>query len=338
MIDAALAGLIFIILVALAFDFVNGFHDTANAIATSVATQVLTPGKAVLMAAVMNFVGALSGTAVATTVGKGIIAPETATLTLVLGALLSAIAWDLVTWYYGLPSSSSHALTFSIVGAGVAQAGWSSILGDGLARVLQGLVYSPFLGFAGAALILIFLRRLFAESSPVRVTAFFGRAQLVSAVYMAFSHGSNDAQKTMGVITMALAAYFGWTGSQWQVPLWVIIAAATSMALGTAVGGWRIIRTMGLRIAHLRPIHGFAAETAAATVIEVSSRLGIPISTTHAISSAILGVGSVQRISAVRWGVAGNIVTAWVLTLPACTAMGWVFTSLLQLLGFGFGR
>jgi PiT family inorganic phosphate transporter len=155
---------------------------------------------------------------------------------------------------------------------------------------------------------------------------------------MAFSHGSNDAQKTMGVITMALAAYFGWTGSQWQVPLWVIIAAATSMAMGTAVGGWRIIRTMGLRIAHLRPIHGFAAETAAATVIEVSSRLGIPISTTHAISSAILGVGSVQRISAVRWGVAGNIVTAWVLTLPACTAMGWVFTSILQFLGFGFGR
>jgi inorganic phosphate transporter, PiT family len=336
--DAALAGLIFIILVALAFDFINGFHDTANAIATVVATQVLSPGRAVLMAAVMNFVGALSGTAVATTVGKGIIAPETATLTLVLGALLSAIIWDLVTWYFGLPSSSSHALTFSIVGAGVAQAGWAAILGDGLGRVFQGLVYSPFLGFLGAALLLILLRRLFAESSPVRVTAFFGRAQLVSAVYMAFSHGSNDAQKTMGVITMALAAYLGWTGSQWEVPFWVIVSAATSMSMGTAVGGWRIIRTMGLRIAQLRPIHGFAAETAAATVIEISSRLGIPISTTHSISSAILGVGSVQRISAVRWGVAGNIVTAWLLTLPACTAMGWVITSLLQLFGVRMGH
>lgn len=329
--DAAFLALIALIALALIFDFINGFHDTANAIATSVATQVLTPAKAVIMAAAMNFLGGLSGTAVATTVGKGIIPPEATSNSLVMAALLSAIVWDLVTWYYGLPSSSSHALVFSIVGAGLALSGPGVLLVDGITKVLQGLVLSPILGFVAAAFILLALRRIFATASPYRVSAIFGRAQVLSAVYMAFSHGSNDAQKTMGVITMALAAYFGWTGSQWEVPLWVILAAATAMALGTAVGGWRIIRTMGLRIAHLRPIHGFAAETAAATVIEVASRIGVPVSTTHTISSAILGVGSAQRLTAVRWGVAGNIVTAWALTLPACTAMGWLFAQLIRL-------
>ncbi|MSQ24327.1 MAG: inorganic phosphate transporter [Chloroflexi bacterium] len=335
MADSAFLGLVAILILALCFDFVNGFHDTANAIATSVATRVLSPGWAVTMAAAMNFLGALSGTAVATTLGKGIVPLELATQTLVLGALLSAIIWDLVTWYFGLPSSSSHALTFSIVGAGIALAGTGAIQGDGLIKVWQGLGYSPILGFVGAAGLLMLLRRLFAECSPIRVSAFFGRAQLVSAVYMAFSHGSNDAQKTMGVMTMALASYYGWSESQWEVPFWVIVAAATAMSLGTAMGGWRIIRTMGMRLAHLRPIHGFAAEAAAATVIEVSSRLGIPISTTHAISSAILGVGTVQRASAVRWGVAGNIVMAWVLTIPTCTAMAWAITTGLRLLGGG---
>ncbi|MBI4213173.1 MAG: inorganic phosphate transporter [Chloroflexi bacterium] len=335
MVDHALAGFILVVALALVFDFINGFHDTANAIATSVATRVLSPGRAVLMAAAMNFLGALSGTAVATTVGRGIIPPEAATQTLVVGALLSAITWDLITWYYGLPSSSSHALVFSIVGAGVAIGGWGAILADGVTKTFQGLGLSPVLGFLGATVILMLLRWLFATSRPTLVSAIFGRAQVGSAVYMAFSHGSNDAQKTMGVMTMALAAYGGWSGSQWQVPLWIIISAATAMALGTAVGGWRIIRTMGLRITHIRPIHGFAAETAAATVIEVASRLGIPVSTTHTISSAILGVGSVQRLSAVRWGVAGNIVVAWVLTIPACTALGWVYTTLLRLVVSG---
>jgi len=282
------------------------------------------------MAAALNFLGALSGTAVASTVGRGIIPPEAATQTLVASALLSAIVWDLITWYYGLPSSSSHALVFSIVGAGVGLAGWGTVQLEGISKVLQGLVFSPILGFLGATLLLILLFRVFARATPGRVSAIFGKAQLGSAVYMAFSHGSNDAQKTMGVMTMALAAYYGWSGSQWQVPLWVILAAATAMALGTAVGGWRIIRTMGLRIAQIRPIHGFGAETAAATVIEVASRLGIPVSTTHTISSAILGVGSAQRVSAVRWSVAQRIVSAWILTLPACTAMGWLFYTLLR--------
>lgn len=331
MLDLAFVTLAVIVLLGLTFDFINGFHDTANAIATSVATRVLSPARAVTMAAGLNFVGALSGTAVAGTVGKGIVPPEDSTQVLVVAALVSAIVWNLLTWYYGLPSSSSHALVFSIVGAGVASAGWPAIQFEGVSKVLQGLVFSPLLGFLGAYLLMLLVLNLFAAQAPARVSRFFGRAQLVSAAWMAFSHGSNDAQKTMGVITMALAAYYGWSGTQWQVPLWVILAAATAMALGTAAGGWRIIKTMGLRVAHIRPIHGFAAETAAGTVIELASRLGIPVSTTHTISTAIMGVGASQRLSAVRWGVAGRIVTAWVLTIPACMAMGWLCYSALHL-------
>jgi|SRR5581483_4220018 len=323
MIDPAFALLVIIIAAGLIFDFINGFHDTANAIATSVATRVLSPVQAVVMAGSLNFLGALAGTAVATTVGKGIIPPEHSTQHLVLAALLAAIIWDLVTWWYGIPSSSSHALVFSIVGAGMAAGGLSLIQVDGVEKVLQGLVFSPILGFMGAFLLMVGLLNLFARAAPALVTSIFGKAQLASAAYMAYAHGSNDAQKTMGVITMALASYYGWSGAEWAVPLWVVIAAATAMGLGTMIGGWRIIRTMGLKVVQLRPIHGFAAETAAATVIEVASRLGVPISTTHTISSAILGVGSTRRASAVRWGVAGSIVTAWVLTIPACVLLGW---------------
>ena len=328
-----LALLLLIIVLGLAFDFINGFHDTANAIATVVATRVLSPGRAVLMAGVLNFVGALSGTAVATTVGKGIVSPEVTTQVLVASALVAAIVWNLLTWYLGLPSSSSHALIFSLVGAGVATAGWSAIEFAGLEKTFQGLVFSPVLGFAAAFAIMIVLLNLFARAFPATVTHVFGRAQLLSAAYMAFSHGSNDAQKTMGVITMALASYWQWGGSDWAVPAWVIVAAAVAMGLGTSIGGWRIIRTMGLRVVQLRPIHGFAAETAAATVIEAASRLGIPVSTTHTISSAIMGVGSTRRLSAVRWGVAGQIVIAWVLTIPACFLLAWSFNSLLGVFG-----
>jgi PiT family inorganic phosphate transporter len=318
-----------IVALGVAFDFINGFHDTANAIATSVATRVLSPGRAVSMAAVLNFVGALTGTAVASTVGKGIIPPAESTQMLVIAALISAIAWNLITWWQGIPSSSSHALVFSIVGAGTASAGWHSVQASGLTKVFQGLAFSPILGFLGAFMVMMVLLWLFARARPQIVGRTFGRLQIVSAAYMAYSHGSNDAQKTMGVITMALASYYGWSGTNWQVPLWVILIAATAMGLGTAIGGWRIIETMGLKVVELRPIHGFAAETAAGTVIEVASRLGIPVSTTHVISSAILGVGSTKRLSAVRWGVAGRIVTAWVVTIPACTLMGWaVYTAL----------
>src|SRR5713226_3211794 len=299
--DLTLSGdlllLLLILVLGLVFDFINGFHDTANAIATVVATRVLSPGRAVLMAGVLNFVGALSGTAVATTVGKGIIPPELSTQSLVISALIAAITWNLLTWYYGVPSSSSHALIFSLVGAGVASAGWGSIQFGGLEKTFQGLVFSPILGFGAAFLVMVMLLNFFAKAFPATVTRIFGRAQVLSAAWMAFSHGSNDAQKTMGVMTMALASYLHWGGSQWQVPLWIIVGAALAMGLGTSIGGWRIIRTIGLRVVQLRPIHGFAAETAAATIIEAASRLGIPVSTTHTISSAILGVGSTRRMA-----------------------------------------
>jgi inorganic phosphate transporter, PiT family len=322
--SAELIVLIIIVALGLGFDFINGFHDTANAIATSVATRVLTPGQAVSMAAVLNVAGALTGTAVASTVGKGIIPTELASQELVAAALLSAIAWNLITWWHGIPSSSSHALVFSIVGAGVAAAGSDAILVGGVTKVLRGMVYSPLLGFLGAFLILFGLLWLVARWRPRMVDRVFGKMQIGSAAFMAFSHGGNDAQKTMGVITLALAGYYGWSGDEWSVPLWVILSAASAMGLGTAIGGWRIVRTMGLKVVELRPIDGFAAETAAATVIEIASRLGIPVSTTHVISSAILGVGATRRASAVRWGIAGRIVTAWVVTIPICVAMGWV--------------
>jgi inorganic phosphate transporter, PiT family len=332
MVEPALVVLAAIIALGLAFDFVNGFHDTANAIATSVATRVLSPGQAVSMAAILNVVGAVSGTAVATTVGRGIVPPAVATQQLVAAALIAAITWNLLTWWLAIPSSSSHALIFSIVGAGIAAAGVESIQIGGITKTLQGLVFSPLLGFLVALLLLMALLWIFARSRPLRVTRIFGRLQVVSAAYMAFSHGSNDAQKTMGVLTMALASYYGWTGDEWQVPLWVILAAAAAMGLGTAMGGWRIVRTMGLRVVELRPIDGFAAETAAATVIEVASRLGIPVSTTHVISSSILGVGATRSLSAVRWGVAGRIVSTWVITIPACIILAWIVYSVLHLI------
>jgi PiT family inorganic phosphate transporter len=325
--------LVLILCLGLTFDFINGFHDTANAIATVVATRVLSPGRAVLMAGVLNFVGALSGTAVATTVGKGIIPPDISTQSLVISALLAAITWNLVTWYFGLPSSSSHALIFSLVGAGVASAGWKSIEFAGLSASFQGLLFSPVLGFVAAFVVMIVLLNAFARAFPATVTRIFGRAQLLSAAYMAYSHGSNDAQKTMGVMTMAVASYAHWGGNNWQVPVWIIGLAAIAMGLGTSVGGWRIIRTMGLRVVQLRPIHGFAAETAAATVIEAASRLGVPVSTTHTIGSAILGVGATRRLSAVRWGIAGQIIMGWVFTIPACFMLAWAVRTLIGLIG-----
>ncbi len=331
--DTAFVILVAVVVLGLAFDYINGFHDTANAIATVVATRVLSPLQAVLMAAGLNFVGALTGTAVASTVGKGIVEPGAVTQQLVISALLSAIAWDLLTWYYGIPSSSSHALVFSIVGAGLATGGYTILGWDGIEKVLAGLVISPAVGFLGAFLLMELLLNVFFRAHPALVSGVFGRAQLVSSMYMAFSHGGNDAQKTMGVITMALASYYGWTGAEWAVPTWVVMAAALAMALGTMLGGWRIIRTMGLKVVELRPIDGFAAETAAATVIELASRLGIPISTTHTISSAILGVGATRRLSAVRWGVAGSIVTAWIVTLPVCIFLGWLLHSAMLFFG-----
>ncbi|HEU0165606.1 MAG TPA: inorganic phosphate transporter [Thermomicrobiales bacterium] len=321
--DGALILLILIVLLGLTFDFINGFHDTANAIATVVATRVLTPGQAVLMSVVLNIVGAMTGQAVAATVGKGIIETSFVTQELVIAALIAAITWNLITWWFGIPSSSSHALIFSLVGAGIAAAGTHVIQGSGVTKTLQGMIYSPLLGFAIAFLVLIGLLWIVARRRPRTVNRVFGRLQIFSAAFMAYSHGSNDAQKTMGVITLALASYHGWSGSEWNVPLWVTLSAAGAMGLGTATGGWRIVKTMGLKVVELRPIDGFAAETSAAAIIEVASRLGIPVSTTHVISSAIMGVGATRRASAVRWGIAGRILVAWVVTIPVCIAIGW---------------
>src|SRR6266481_4322519 len=330
---SSLVLLVLVVLLALAFDYINGFHDTANAVATVVSTNVLPGRTAVLLAAAFNFLGAFVGEGVAKTIGGDIADPAEITQTVIAAALLGAILWNLLTWYFGIPSSSSHALIFSLVGAGVAGAGWSSIQFGGLEKTFQGLVFSPILGFSAAFIVMVLLLNFFASAFPAAVTRIFGRAQLLSAAWMAFSHGSNDAQKTMGVMTMALASYLHWGGSQWQVPLWIIVGAALAMGLGTSIGGWRIIRTIGLRVVQLRPIHGFAAETAAATIIEAASRLGIPVSTTHTISSAILGVGSTRRLSAVRWGIAGQIVMAWVFTIPACFMLAWAVRSLLGFIG-----
>lgn len=321
--DTALLSLIVIVALALIFDFINGFHDTANAIATSVATKVLTPAQAIAMAAVLNVVGALAGTAVAKTISKDIIPQDYATLHLVGATLVSAIVWNLFTWWKGLPSSSSHALVFSMVGAGVAAGGWGIIIPKGVKKTLMGLVYSPALGFIVPIILFFLISWLVLRwMKPRVVTRTFRTLQIFSAAFMAFSHGGNDAQKTMGIITFALAAY---TGTQMEnVPLWVILAAASAMGAGTAVGGWRIIKTMGFKVVDLKPVDGFIAETGAALIIDGASRLGIPVSTTHTISTAIMGVGTTKGFKKVKWQVAGRIVQAWIYTIPVCIALGWL--------------
>jgi PiT family inorganic phosphate transporter len=307
-----------VIIVALIFDFINGFHDTANAIATVVSTGVLPLRTAIMLAAVLNFVGALTGTAVASTIGKGIITPSTITLVVVLSALIGAIFWNLFTWYYGIPSSSSHAMVGGIIGAGVAHSGFSSIQGPGMTKIFFSLILSPVAGMLIAFILMLALYWAFRRAAPVAVSGLFRKLQMLSAGFMALSHGSNDAQKTMGVITMALVAYGSvtMTGPKLVVPTWVILASAAAMGLGTAAGGVRIIKTLGTKIIDLKPVHGFAAETATAGVILTASHFGLPVSTTHCISGSILGVGASQSVSAVRWGITVKILWAWVLTIP----------------------
>ncbi|WP_221089468.1 inorganic phosphate transporter [Deinococcus aquaedulcis] len=330
--ETALIGLIVIVTLALIFDFINGFHDTANAIATSVATKVLTPAQAIAMAAILNVVGALTGTAVAKTISKDIVPQEYATLELVGATLVSAIAWNLFTWWKGLPSSSSHALVFSLVGAGIAAGGVGIIIPKGVQKTLTGLVTSPALGFLIPILLMFLLSWLVLRwMKPRVVTRTFRTLQIFSAAFMAFSHGGNDAQKTMGIITFALAAYLN-TEIE-IVPLWVILSAAAAMGAGTAVGGWRIIKTMGFKVVDLKPVDGFVAETSAALIIETASRLGIPVSTTHTISTSIMGVGTTKGFRKVKWQVAGRIVQAWIFTIPVCIALGWLVHKLLLAVG-----
>jgi PiT family inorganic phosphate transporter len=303
---------------AIAFDYINGFHDTANAIATSVSTRALQPAWAIGMSATANFVGALTGTAVAETVGSGLVDIGTngESQTIIAAALVGAIAWNLLTWRLGIPSSSSHALIGGLLGAALAASGLGAWRFDGIVgKVLVPLVGSPVVGFAIGLLLMALLFNVFRRAHPVRLNAFFRRLQVISAGYMAFSHGSNDAQKTMGIMTLALVT--AGVIDSFEVPLWVILAAAAAISLGTAAGGWRIIKTMGTKVVKLDPVHGFAAETTAASIIFGASQLGMPVSTTHVISSAIMGVGASDRLKTVRWGVARSIVVAWILTLPA---------------------
>src|SRR6185437_14304632 len=316
--------LIVVVIVAIAFDYINGFHDTANAIATSVSTRALRPSHAILMSATANFVGALTGTAVAKTIASGIATTPSgdAGQIIVVAALLGAIAWNLLTWRLGVPSSSSHALIGGLIGAVIAASGVSALNGPGIYdKVLFPLVASPILGILIGFGAMVVLLNVFRNAHPRRINDRFRRLQVISAAYMALSHGSNDAQKTMGIITLALVA--GGVLPEPTVPLWVIFVAASAISLGTA-GGWRIIRTMGQRVVKLDPVHGFAAETTAATIIIGASHFGMPVSTTHVISSAIIGVGASDRFSAVRWGVAGNIIVAWVLTIPASGFVAWI--------------
>jgi PiT family inorganic phosphate transporter len=314
----------------LAAEFVNGWTDSPNAIATVVSTRVLSPYQAVIMATVLNAIGAMSGTAVAATVGKDIISADVINLTTVAAAMVAIILWSTLAWYYGLPTSESHALIASLTGAGLATAGPSSLLWTGWSKVLVGLIFSTFLGFFGGLLLMAILYRSLANSRPGTVRRTFGRLQILSAGFMAFSHGSNDGQKFIGVFTLALM--LGGILPGFQVPIWVILLFAVTMGLGTAIGGWRIVKTMGLRLTKLEPVHGFAAETAAALTIELATRLGIPLSTTHTINTAIVGVGATRRFSAVRWGVTFDIVAAWILTFPVCGAIGWLATKLLLML------
>ena len=324
--------LVTVLALAVAFDYINGFHDTANAIATSVSTRALRPDHAIIMSATANFVGALTGTAVAKTISSGIAStPDgSAGQIIVAAALVGGITWNLITWRLGIPSSSSHALIGGLIGAVIAASGTGALKVDGImGKVVFPLVSSPILGVLIGFGFMVVLLNVFKGMHPRKLNDRFRRLQVVSAAFMAFSHGSNDAQKTMGIMTLALVAG-GILPHDAKIPLWVILLAASAISLGTTAGGWRIIKTMGQRVVKLDPVHGFAAETTAATIILGASHFGMPVSTTHVISSAIMGVGSSDRFSAVRWGVAGNIIVAWVLTIPASGFVAWLAWELLS--------
>jgi len=321
--------LIVVLGLILAAEFVNGWTDSPNAIATVVSTRVLSPYQAVIMATVLNAIGAMSGTAVAATIGKDIVRPEAINLVTVGAAMVGIVFWSTLAWYFGLPTSESHALIAGLTGAALATSGPASLLATGWNKVLIGLMFSTFLGFFGGLLLMTLLYRGLAHTRPGTVRRTFGRLQILSAAFMAFSHGSNDGQKFIGVFTLSLL--LGGIIPEFNVPLWVIIMCAATMGIGTAVGGWRIVKTMGLRLTKLEPVHGFAAETAAALTIELATRLGIPLSTTHTINTSIVGVGATRRLSAVRWGLTFEIVAAWILTFPICGAIGWLATKFVLL-------
>ena len=321
-----------LILVALTFDYINGFHDAANSIATVVSTRVLSPGKAVAWAAFFNFIAAFTfGTAVANTVGSGMIDLRIVSFAVIFGGLTGAIIWDLITWFFGLPTSSSHALIGGYAGAAVAKAGFSAIIPAGWTKTIIFIFLSPVIGLGAGLSLMTLILWLFRWMPPSRVDRWFRRLQLISAAFFSLNHGANDAQKTMGIIAGVL--YAGGLIETFRIPFWVIIAAHTAIGLGTLSGGWRIIHTMGSKITKLQPVGGFAAETGAAFALLTATLVGVPVSTTHAITGSIVGVGATQRLSAVRWGVATQIVWAWVLTIPAAFLVGALSYRLLHLFG-----
>lgn len=317
-------GLLFVLLLVLGAEFVNGWTDAPNAIATVVSTRVLSPYQALLMASVLNTAGAFYGIKVAETIGKGIVKPEVINLPTIGAAMISIIIWSTLAWWRGLPTSESHALVAGLTGAGLAAAGPEVLMWEGWRKVLIGLGFSTFLGFGGGLMMMTLIYRLFFRARPETIRRWFGKLQIVSAGFMAFGHGSNDGQKFIGVFTLSLM--LGGLLNEFAIPTWVIFVCALTMGLGTGIGGWRIVRTMGLRITKLQPVHGFAAETAAAGTIVLASSLGIPLSTTHTINTAIMGVGATRRLSAVRWGVGREIAIAWILTFPVCMAIAWLVT------------
>lgn len=319
-----------VLLLVLAAEFTNGWNDAPNAIATVVSTRVLSPRVAILMATVFNALGAMSGTAVAKTIGTGIVSPEAIDLVTVGAAMVAVALWMGLTSYAGLPTSATHALVSGLSGASLATAGTSALIWAGWEKVVLGLVFSTFVGFFGGFLLILLILHICKRMSPGRVRTVFGRMQVFSAVFMAFSHGSNDGQKFIGAFTLALV--LGGAIPEFRIEWWVVLLCSGVMGLGTSIGGWRVIQTMGMKIVKLEPYHGFAAETAAATCIEVASRLGIPLSTTHTISTSIMGVGASKRLSAVRWGVVGEVVQAWLLTFPICFAIGWGVATALRIL------
>jgi len=323
--------LIAALLLTLAAEFVNGWTDAPNAVATVISTRVLSPSLAVLMAAVLNIVGALvTGTAVAATLGKGIVIPEVIGLPVVIAATLTVVVWSTAAWVYGIPTSESHELIAGLTGAGLAAAGPSVLVWEGWQKVLIGLGFSTFLGFFLGMIIMTCLYWILRRTSLSSIRGIFSRLQILSAAFMAFSHGSNDGQKFMGIFVLALV--LGGKMTHFAVPVWVMLLCGAVMGIGTAFGGWRIIRTMGFKITKLEPINGFAAETSGGLAILLASAFGIPLSTTHCIGTSIMGVGAIKRFSAVRWGIARNIVLTWVITFPVCFALGYLFTWLLGII------
>ncbi len=334
--DSSLGILILIIVLAVGFGIVNGFNDAANAIAPAIGSRALSPRSALMVAVVANFAGAATGTAVAHTIGKGILVQGAITYPVVIAALASIIVWGTLATYWGLPISLHHGFIAGLAAAGFAVAGSQALVWTVMQRILSAVVIAPLLGFAGGFVVMVSLYWLFRRSAPDWMRINFSKLQYLSTAFMAYSHGKNDGQMPIGVITMALVIYYN-DASLWDHLSildpnlwWVIVISAFAISTGIAMGGWRVIKTIGMRVTTLRPVHGFATQVSAATVIEAASHFGIPVSTTHCVSASVMGVGSTRRFSAVRWGVAGNIVTAWILTFPICGALGYFFTWLLR--------